>query len=84
MLRRPGTISCSSSSRFGPTSAVNVVHAGEVAARSGRLATSPAATGSSPVAKTIGMVVVAAFAAITGAGLFAADHSHLAPDQVGY
>ena len=43
-----GISSCSSSSRFGPSS-TSRRHAGEVAARPARLATRPASTGSAPV-----------------------------------
>ena len=49
-----------------------------------RLATRPSLTGSSPVAKTIGIVVVAALAA-SAAGVLPPvdDHGHLAADQIG-
>ena len=58
-----GTSSCSSSSRFDPSSTPNDGDAREVAARSGQTRDNSDLTGSLPVMKTIGIVVVAAFAA---------------------
>ena len=58
-----GTNSCSSSSRFGATSTVNWVTPVTLPPGRFRLATRPSWTGSPPISKTIGMVVVAAFAA---------------------
>ena len=60
-----GTISCSSSSHFDPTSKVNVVVPVRLPPGRFRLATSPSATGSPAMKKTIGIVVVAAFSAST-------------------
>jgi hypothetical protein len=66
-----GANSRSNSSRFGPDSTNSVVTPVMLPPGRFRLATSPAATGSTEVKKTIGIVVVAAFA--TGAaGVFAA------------
>ena len=63
MMVAVGTNSCSSSSCFGPSSTFKL--ATPVALPPGRLrlATSPIAIGSAAVEKTIGIVVVAAFAA---------------------
>src|SRR5262249_36412939 len=58
-----GTSSCSSSNRFCPTSTFNVLTPVRLAPGRLRLATSPAATGSTPATKTIGIVEVAVFAA---------------------
>ena len=66
-----GTNSRISSSRFGPTSSNKIVTPVRLPPGRFRLATSPDATGLSPTEKTIGIVVVAAFAATT-AGPFAA------------
>jgi hypothetical protein len=53
-----GTSSCSSSSRFGPTSTFNEVTPVRLPSGRRRLATSPSWTGSPPVKKTIGIVTV--------------------------
>jgi hypothetical protein len=58
-----GTISCSSSSRFGPIATAIWVTPVMLPPGLLRLATSPSETGSLPTAKTIGIVVVADFAA---------------------
>ena len=63
MMVAVGTNSCSSSSRFGPSSTPRVVTPVRLPPGRLRLATSPASTGSTPIEKTIGIVVVAAFAA---------------------
>ena len=47
-----------------------------------RLATRPAATGSSPLKKTIGIVEVAFFAASAGGAAAGHDHVDLAADEV--
>src|SRR4029077_13474956 len=59
----PGTNSCSSSSRFGPSSTDKLTTPVRLPPGLFRLATSPTATGSVAVSKTIGIVVVAALAA---------------------
>ena len=63
MMVAVGTTSCSSSSRFGPSSTLNVVT--PVTLPPGRFEAGDKSvpTGSPPVAKTIGIVVVAALAA---------------------
>jgi hypothetical protein len=58
-----GTISESSSSRFGVSSSVMLLTPVRLPPGRARLATSPVKTGSSPVRKTIGIVEVALFAA---------------------
>src|SRR5262245_16409958 len=58
-----GTSSCSSSSRFGCTSAFSDVTPVMLPPGRARLVTSPIATGSDATSKTIGIVVVAALAA---------------------
>ena len=63
MMVAVGTSSCSSSSRFGPSSTVNEVTPVTLPPGRLRLATRPTSTGSPPIAKTIGIVVVAALAA---------------------
>ena len=65
-----GTSSCSSSSRFGASSAFNMLTPVRLPPGRFRLATRPSLTGSKPTTNTIGMVVVAALAA-TAAGPFA-------------
>ena len=60
-----GTTLCSSSSRFGSSSTLSVVTPVRLPPGRFRLATSPSATGSAPVRKTTGMVLVAALAAST-------------------
>jgi len=62
-----GTNSRSSSNRFATTGAARKLTPVTLPAGWLRLATSPSRTGSSPVANTIGMVVVAAFAASAAA-----------------
>ena len=64
MIFAVGTSSCSTSSRFGATSTPNWVTPVTLPPGRLRLATSPIWTGSLPVSNTIGIVVVAAFAAI--------------------
>ena len=63
MLVALGTTSCSSSSRFGPTSTFKLVTPVTLPPGRFRLATSPTLTGSVAAEKTIGSVVVSAFAA---------------------
>ena len=63
MMVAVGTSSCSSSSRFGPTSTLKEVTPVRLPPGRFRLATSPTSTGSLPIPKTIGIVAVAAFAA---------------------
>ena len=58
-----GSNSCSTSSRFGPTSTPRLVTPVRFPPGWIRLATSPALTGSTATAKTVGTVVVAALAA---------------------
>jgi hypothetical protein len=58
-----GTNWCSSSSCFAPTSTLRLVTPVRLLPGRFRLATSPTATGSNPISKTIGIVAVAAFAA---------------------
>src|SRR6516164_6692297 len=78
-----GTVSCSSCSHFGPTSKVSVV--APVRLRSGRfkLVTRPRSTGSPAVKKTMGIVLVAVFAARTAGGCWRDNHGHLAANKVG-
>src|SRR5215510_1880878 len=64
-----GIIWCSSSSRFGPTSAFKVATPVTLPPGRFRVGTSPAATGSAPIAKMMGVVVVVAFAASAAAVL---------------
>src|SRR5262249_16988964 len=63
MLVTEGSNSCISSSRFGATSWFRLVTPVTLPPGRFRLATSPTSTGSAPVAKTIGISRVAAFAA---------------------
>ena len=58
-----GTNWCSTSSRFGPTSTVKLVTPVTLPPGWFRLGTSPSATGSAPILKMTGIVLVAAFAA---------------------
>ena len=58
-----GITSCNSSRRFGPTSAFKVATPVTLPPGRFRVGTIPAATGSAPVAKMMGIVVVLAFAA---------------------
>ena len=58
-----GTNSCSSSNRFGPTSTFKLVTPVRLPPGRFTLVTSPTSTGSTAIAKTIGIVAVAAFAA---------------------
>ena len=67
-----GTSSCSNCSRFGAISTFNWVTPVTLPPGRLRLATRPSRTGSPPVSKTIGMVVVAAFAASAAGVLVAA------------
>src|SRR5262249_44189807 len=66
-----GSSSCSNSSRFGATSTYLLVTPVRLPPGRLRLATRPVRIGSIPPSKTIGMVVVTAFAA-TAAGLLVA------------
>ena len=72
MMVAVGSNSRSSSSRFGPTSTFKWVTPVTLPPGRLRLATRPSRTGSLPVVKTIGIVVVAAFAASAGGVLVAA------------
>ena len=64
MMVAVGTSSCSSSGCFGPSTKLNEITPVRLPSGRFRLATSPTATGSADVGhKTIGIVVVAAFAA---------------------
>jgi len=63
MTRAAGIISCSSSSRFGETSRLVWVIPVILLPGSFKLATRPSWTGSAPVSKIIGIVLVAALAA---------------------
>src|SRR5262249_23821133 len=77
-----GTISCSSSSRFEPTSTFSVVAPVTLLPGRLRLATRPSSTGSLLVVKTIGIVVVASFATRFSGVLVAALRPHDdEPDQ---
>jgi hypothetical protein len=58
-----GSSSCSSSSRFGASSTFRMLTPVILPPGRLRLATSPTSTGSAPIVKTIGIAVVAAFAA---------------------
>ena len=78
-----GTNSCSSSSRFGPTSTFNAVTPVRLPPGRLRLATRPTWTGSTPVVKTIGIVVVAAFAASAAGTVACGNHGHLTTNQIG-
>jgi hypothetical protein len=66
-----GTNSCSSSTRFGATSAFKLVTPVTLPPGRFRLATKPSLIGSPPISKAMGMVAVAAFAA-TAAGVVVA------------
>ena len=84
MIVAVGTSSCSSSSRFGPTSTFKLVMPVMLPPGRLRLATSPILTGSAPTAKTIGIVAVAALAAScrrSTAGRY--NHVHLTVNQFG-
>ena len=72
MTRAVGTNSCSSSSRFGATSTFNWVAPVTLPPGRFRLATKPSLIGSPPISKTMGIVVVAAFAASAAGVLVAA------------
>src|SRR5262249_14404602 len=58
-----GTSSCSSSSRFGPSSTFKMLMPVTLPPGRLRLVTSPSSTGSNPAVNTIGIVAVVAFAA---------------------
>jgi hypothetical protein len=70
MMVAEGTNSCSSCNCLGPTSTFNVVTPVRFPPGRLRLLTSPTSTGSTAVAKTIGIVAVAALAG-SAAGPFA-------------
>jgi hypothetical protein len=78
-----GTASCSSSSRFGPSSTFKAVMPVRLPPGRLRLATRPDWTGSALVEKTIGIVAVAALAANSGRMAPAKNHGHLAANQIG-
>jgi hypothetical protein len=75
MVLALGTTSCSSSSRFDATTVFKDVMPVTLPPGRLKLATRPTAMGSTPVLKTIGMVVVAALAAsaeaVSGAAITA-------------
>ena len=81
MMVAVGTSSCSNSSRFGATSTFNVVTPVTLPPGRFRLATRPICTGSLAVVKTMGIVVVAAFAARCP-GRIGDDHGHLTTNQL--
>ena len=78
-----GTSWRNSSSRFAPSSPVKKLTPVTLPPGRLRLATRPSLTGSPPVAKTIGTVVVAALAASAASGV-ADDHGHRPANQVGH
>jgi hypothetical protein len=80
LTTRPIVAVCSISSRFGPTSAVKLVTPVRLPPGRARLGTSPTATGSPPAKNTIGIVVVAAFAA-SAAGVLLPQQSLSRDDQ---
>ena len=69
--------------RFGATSTLNCVTPVTLPPGRLRLGTRPSWTGSPPVSKTIGIVVVAAFAAAPPESAGRGNHSHLTTDQIG-
>src|SRR5262249_4805332 len=83
MTLAAGTSSCSNSSRFGATSTLIMVVPVALPPGRLRLVTSPARIGSAAVAKTMGMVVVAVFAASAAGVVVAANQGHLTMNQVG-
>ena len=70
MMVAEGINSCTNSKRFGATSSVKEVTPVTLPPGRFRLATNPNCTGSVPVVKTMGIVLVAAFATRL-AGVFA-------------
>ena len=78
-----GLTSCSSSSRFGSNVVVKKLTPVTLPPGRLRLATSPLWTGSPPIAKTIGMSAVAAFAARAAGSGTCNDHRNLTSDQLG-
>ena len=78
-----GTSWRSSSSRFAPNTPEKKTTPVTLPPGRLRLATRPSLTGSPPVAKTIGTVVVAALAA-SAAMLFADDHGHRPANQISH
>ena len=76
-----GISSCISSSRFGPISTSKMLTPVRLPPGRFRLVTSPNSTGSNPTAKTIGIVEVAAFAAVPKG--HSDDHGHLTANEVG-
>src|SRR5580658_7156681 len=76
-----GISSFSSSSRFGPVSTLKKLTPVRLPPGRLKLATRPGRTGSLPVKKTMGIVVVAAFAANLGARH--GNHGHLEANQIG-
>ena len=77
-----GTNSRSSSNRFGSISTFNEIKPVRLPPGRFRLATNPTATGSNPIVKTIGIVVVAAFAG-SAAGLLATITATRPTNQIG-
>ena len=78
-----GTSSCASSSRFGPSSALNTVTPVRLPPGRLRLVTSPSVTGSSPMPKTTGIVAVAAFARRCRRATHRGNHGHPTANQIG-
>ena len=70
-------------SRFGASSTLKIGDAGDVAARPVEAGDKPTATGSPPVAKTIGIVWSPAFAASGRRGRRRNDHGDAAADEIG-
>ena len=84
MLVAAGSNSRSSSNSFGPTARPSVLTPVRLPPGLLRLATNPILTGSSPVRKTIGIVVVAALAASAWGVSDSGNHGHLTAEQIGH
>ena len=78
-----GTTSRRSSSRFGSSATFKLATPVRLPPRWLRLATNPRSTGSTPMLKTTGMVVVAAFAATAAGDACPDDHSNPSAHQIG-
>ena len=83
MMVAVGTNSCSSSSRFGASSTSQPGHAREVAARPVQAGDKSSLDRVDAVWKTIGIVVVAAFAAGAAGVPDRDNHGHLTANQIG-
>src|SRR5262245_14491126 len=81
--RRPGTASRRISTRLAPRSEAWLDRPVRLPPGRARLATRPVATGSPGSAKTIGMIVVACFAARIRLGPIRHNHIDLEPDELG-